>query len=80
MRNKDGDQNKDTYSIDKSADNFIEVQYYNASTKELKGIFQMKLVREGIGKVASISYNPRPDTLYITNGIFDVLNFQRDLP
>lgn len=72
MTNKGTDVGNDYYIADTNANNFIEVQYFNETTKEARGIFQMTLYRQSIGLKPPSYTNLQGDTIHITNGEFDV--------
>jgi hypothetical protein len=61
----DGDVLGDTYTILPTYDNFIQVDNYDAYTKEIKGKFQLKFVVE-----TKTSGHVLPDTLQLTEGRF----------
>lgn len=70
------DYSYDTYSIDSTRSNFIEVESYDPTTKEISGKFQMTLYREFIGVRAKNPATPYDDTVRITSGKFDVIAFE----
>lgn len=61
----DGCVSGDVYKILDSADNFLQIDDYNAKSKEIKGAFQLTFVLEREGADHTL-----PDTLRFTSGKF----------
>lgn len=60
-----GDVGGDSYYVSDSEDNYLQIDSYNAKTKEIKGSFQLTLVAR-----KPRSSDALPDTLRFRNGRF----------
>ncbi|CAG5071820.1 hypothetical protein DYBT9623_03804 [Dyadobacter sp. CECT 9623] len=69
---QDGDVVGDVYQPLEGADNYLHVEIYNSKTGEIKGTFQMTMVKTRDGGTPAL-----PDTLRFTNGRFHT-RFIRD--
>lgn len=57
------------YELDRMADNYLEVTHFDAEKRQMRGRFQLKVIRSGVHKHIPI---PISDTLEFTNGEFSV--------
>jgi hypothetical protein len=65
----DGDAVGTAYILDTAANNYLEISHYDATSGEIEGSFQLRIIRDP----EFIEYNPvpsAPDTILLTNGWF----------